>query len=149
MGGHTDCANTAAAAITAARAIRLRQFSKQLERHYPAAQHGGEDGAIPEEILAALQEASACKRRKQDTLFQEKSATPGDAATAVEHVFEAIRPVAVVNERHTSQLADPSAQLEAARSVGAVLNARMSTDFVPQFESSYLSRAPFRGFGST
>lgn len=70
-----------------------------------------------------------------------ENATSGDAATIAEHAFDAVRPVAAVSERHATQIVDPSALLESALAGGAVLAARMSTGFEPQFESRYLSCA--------
>ena len=75
-----------AVAAHAARARRLEQFSERLRRYYPEKVYGGEDGAIPPEILAAVKEAGASKRRKVESPFLDKNATPEDAATAVEEV---------------------------------------------------------------
>ena len=66
--GHGECAKTAAAVLHAERARRLDQFSERLRRYYPESVYGGEDGAMPPEILAAVKEAGSAQRKKVDDI---------------------------------------------------------------------------------
>ena len=88
--GHHDCLGTTAALMHAERARKLQQYSERMERSYPSSIYGGEEGAIPPEILAVFKETQARKRRKVDSPFLGKDATPADVGVPVEEVFQGV-----------------------------------------------------------
>ena len=135
------CAKTAAAVLHAERPRKLGQFTEQLQRYWPEAVYGGADGAIPPELLAASKEAGTTKRRRVESPFLDKNATPADALVGVEEVFDSVRPTAVVEERSSKQLAAVDATYEKALGETAKLTVWTEPLLEPQFNSEYQSRA--------
>ena len=88
-----------------------------------------------------MKEAGLTKRRKGESPFLDKNATPADAAATVEEVLESVRPLSVVEERRSAQLADVDAQLETALGETAKLTVRAETKLEPQFNSEYQTRS--------
>ena len=76
----------------------------------------GKDGTPPFVITAdpmvVMVQANA--RWAVETRIVATDATPADAAATVEEVLESVRPLSVVEQRISAQLADVDAQLETA-----------------------------------
>ena len=116
-----------------------------VEKRYPDAEkHLPEErreGFVPKVILDNIhrqQKLEQC-RAKRARLVEEKQATPGDGARALESCLDDVRPFSITNSRSTSAASEPASIREGALNRFGHLDVHTKADAIPQWESQYFS----------
>ena len=117
----------------------------RVSAEYPEEKFGGDDGAVPEGILAIL-EADGAEGSKESA-FEMKQATMPDTPNVGSHLFQGMRPTIVTDEGDTHGTFSKEATAEATMSEKvSAIDVPLEGTFEKQFVSQYSCRVFPLGF---
>ena len=134
---HEDLDGKAAAILLKDRIAKLRVH---VDAHYPQEVYGGSGGLSPELVAAVSASIARWKKRRVDSLIEDKNAVMPDAAKSLDTIFENVRPVAVLHERNMSGLANEEDQLAMVLKGQAMLSIKTGNQLEAQFLPQYPAR---------
>ena len=120
----------------------IHAFEDRARARYPEAVFNEPDGAMLPEVASAIEASikrrDASKKQPPSGIF-DKNATPASGPKLLQHVFEEVRPMAVLEERHSDSATDMNAQRNAALQRYSTLQAQTDMKWLPQWCSEYLT----------